>query len=91
MQRKDTITEKIKTKKLTIAIVLAIFILCCVLLEYTPLMKVYWLKAIIERISQNKWNIWFICIVLIVLHYVEKKMFLEKNETFLQEGEKNND
>lgn len=88
MSKKDIVTEKVKGKKLTIAIVLAVFVLICVFVQYTPLMKMYWLKVIIERIVQNKWNVWFICVLLGVLHQVEKKMFLEKNEKYLDKESK---
>ena len=90
MSKKDTITKKVKRNKVIIAIVLAIFILACVLLQYTPLIKIYWLKVIIERIAQNKWNVWFLCIVLIAMHFIEKRMFIEENEKYL-EGEETNE
>ena len=88
MKRKEIVISKVKTTKLKLAIILSTVVFIFVLLQYTPLMKWYWIKAVIVRIVQNKWNAWFISFVLVALHFIEKKMFIENNEKYFEKGEK---
>lgn len=89
MKEKNEIVRKIKYKKLILAMFLIAFVFVCIGLQLTPLMKVFWFKVILERIIENKWNIWFISIVLIIMHYVEKRRFFEQIENI--GGDKRNE
>lgn len=91
MKKKETVIEKINNKKLIIAVIITLIVLVCTVLQFTPVIKIYWIKAILERIVQNKWNLWFISLILIIIYNVEKRMFLEKEENIHLKGDESND
>lgn len=85
MRKKDTEIKPKKLKLIIAGIVVAIYIVCC-LIRITPLIQNYYVNFMTLLVIQNTFNLIMMVLILVVLYFAERKILLDKINEYERGG-----